>query len=102
MPYKGNETGLPAAADGLLHPGGGDRGWRARHGSAGRGVDNGDGITTRSTGRCWLVQLQGLLILEVGDESSGGVVEGKGGSNRVGLLRGGRFRRVARHRGTFG
>lgn len=87
---------LPPPADGLrLHPGGGHRRRRARHGDAGGRVDDGDGVAGAGGGG--LVELQGrvLTLVRRRDESRGGRVEGEGRRNLGGLLRRGALRRVA-------
>lgn len=92
--------GLPSAAHGLLHPGGGHGGGWAGHGDASERVDDGNGIAT--TGGSGLVELETGMVVHVrGDEGGSGRVEREARGDRLRLLRRGGFRRVAGKRRAF-
>jgi len=94
---------LPLSTHRVLHLGGGDRCWRARHGDASGWVDDGNSVaTTRGSG---LVELEvGLVAVVVGggrDEGRRGGVEGKARGNALRLLRRRGLGRVAGDGGAF-
>lgn len=86
---------LPTTAHGMLQPGRRHRRWRAGHGDASGGVDDGDGVAAPGSRGLMKLHARVLSLEARGNEGGRGGVEREAGCNGLWLLSRRGFGRVA-------